>query len=352
MIQTGIQVRIFRLEVLSSNLERAWRIGQTKDVAIYRLMTSGTIEEKVYHRQIFKTFLTNKVLSDPKQQRFFKSNEMHDLFTLTMPDQGTGTETGDLFSGIPNLEVKNEQNLEIKSKKREDLNDIQQLDKVAEFESPLDKEKQDEDEDQQILKSLFKKNELHSALQHDAIMSGGSNQEALLVEKEAELVASKAMAALKVSRQKIRKSRNNPGVPTWTGKSGSAGAPRKIVENTTPLFTDSLDRFERDSRIQAPSSTSILSILRERSILAGETSDSVVLNEPEIIFAEGSHESLIVKIQDYITSHGGRAKSSDIVNNFKLQIGRDQVVLFRKMLRGIANFEKASGYWILKDDYV
>ena len=34
--------------------ERCWRIGQTKDVTVYRLITAGTIEEKVYHRQIFK----------------------------------------------------------------------------------------------------------------------------------------------------------------------------------------------------------------------------------------------------------------------------------------------------------
>jgi SNF2 family DNA or RNA helicase len=41
--------------------ERAWRIGQKRDVTIYRLITSGTIEEKVYHRQIYKQFLTSKV---------------------------------------------------------------------------------------------------------------------------------------------------------------------------------------------------------------------------------------------------------------------------------------------------
>lgn len=41
--------------------ERAWRIGQTRPVTIYRLITSGTIEEKVYQRQIYKNFLTNKV---------------------------------------------------------------------------------------------------------------------------------------------------------------------------------------------------------------------------------------------------------------------------------------------------
>lgn len=29
--------------------ERAWRIGQTQSVTVYRLITAGTIEEKVVH---------------------------------------------------------------------------------------------------------------------------------------------------------------------------------------------------------------------------------------------------------------------------------------------------------------
>lgn len=32
--------------------ERAWRVGQTRPVTIYRLITTGTIEEKIYHRQV------------------------------------------------------------------------------------------------------------------------------------------------------------------------------------------------------------------------------------------------------------------------------------------------------------
>jgi DNA excision repair protein ERCC-6 len=35
--------------------ERAWRYGQSKSVTVYRLIVAGTIEEKIYHRQIFKT---------------------------------------------------------------------------------------------------------------------------------------------------------------------------------------------------------------------------------------------------------------------------------------------------------
>ncbi|BES98255.1 DNA excision repair protein [Nesidiocoris tenuis] len=79
--------------------ERAWRIGQEKDVTIYRLVTAGTIEEKVYHRQIYKQFLSNKILKDPKQRRFFKSNELSELFTLSETVKGGTTETCAIFAG-------------------------------------------------------------------------------------------------------------------------------------------------------------------------------------------------------------------------------------------------------------
>ncbi|KAJ1731328.1 DNA repair protein rhp26 [Coemansia sp. Benny D160-2] len=75
--------------------ERAWRLGQKRDVAIYRLMTAGTIEEKIYNRQIYKQFLTNKILADPKQKRFFHSQSLRDLFSLS----GLGDEE-DVFPGL------------------------------------------------------------------------------------------------------------------------------------------------------------------------------------------------------------------------------------------------------------
>uniref|UniRef100_A0A8C1S2P9 DNA excision repair protein ERCC-6 n=1 Tax=Cyprinus carpio TaxID=7962 RepID=A0A8C1S2P9_CYPCA len=79
--------------------ERAWRIGQKQQVTVYRLLTAGTIEEKIYHRQIFKLFFTNRVLKDPKQSRFFKSNDIYELFTLSNPDGSQGTETSAIFAG-------------------------------------------------------------------------------------------------------------------------------------------------------------------------------------------------------------------------------------------------------------
>ncbi|KAJ4462066.1 putative DNA repair and recombination protein RAD26 [Paratrimastix pyriformis] len=65
--------------------ERAWRLGQRRPVTIYRLLTSGTIEEKIYHRQVFKQYLTMRVLSDPRQRRFFQSKDLHDLFAAPPP---------------------------------------------------------------------------------------------------------------------------------------------------------------------------------------------------------------------------------------------------------------------------
>ncbi|XP_046391491.1 DNA excision repair protein ERCC-6-like [Ischnura elegans] len=84
--------------------ERAWRPGQQRHVTVYRLVTAGTIEEKIYHRQIFKQFLTDRVLRDPKRRRFFKSNDLYELFTLQedgddLGRRGAKTETSAIFAG-------------------------------------------------------------------------------------------------------------------------------------------------------------------------------------------------------------------------------------------------------------
>lgn len=63
--------------------ERCWRIGQKRPVTIYRLVTSGTIEEKIYHRQIFKTVLSNRVLGEGRDACAFTSTTLNDLFTYS-----------------------------------------------------------------------------------------------------------------------------------------------------------------------------------------------------------------------------------------------------------------------------
>lgn len=66
-------------------MARIWRHGQKKSVYIYRLLMTGTIEEKIYQRQISKTNLS-EVVVDANNLASLKlsSSELKDLFTLAL----------------------------------------------------------------------------------------------------------------------------------------------------------------------------------------------------------------------------------------------------------------------------
>jgi len=48
-------------------MARNWRDGQKKNVHVYRLLTSGTIEEKIFQRQISKTGLSETIINPDNQ---------------------------------------------------------------------------------------------------------------------------------------------------------------------------------------------------------------------------------------------------------------------------------------------
>ncbi|XP_068631760.1 DNA excision repair protein ERCC-6-like [Battus philenor] len=77
--------------------ERAWRIGQERNVTVYRLLSAGTIEEKIYQRQIFKNFLSNKILIDPNQKNVLSTSTLQGLFSLEELNLEGDTETASLF---------------------------------------------------------------------------------------------------------------------------------------------------------------------------------------------------------------------------------------------------------------
>jgi len=67
-------------------VDRAYRIGQTKNVIIYRLITCGTIEEKMYRKQVFKGSLSRCMTQkDQSHHRYFTSTELSELFRLDDP---------------------------------------------------------------------------------------------------------------------------------------------------------------------------------------------------------------------------------------------------------------------------
>ena len=334
--------------------ERAWRLGQKKSVTIYRLMTSGTIEEKIYHRQIFKQFLTNKVLKDPRQRRFFKSNDLHDLFVLG-DKEDTTTETGNLFKHV-DVEVQplqassSRQTADKNRRKRGHLSEadyelynIEGVDKVDECkasnmnevnqngqEDKTPKDEHDTD-DARILKALFSNTGVHSALKHDIIMDA-SNPDEKIIDREATRVANEAIAALKNSRRRIRE-RQGVDTPTWTGKSGSAGAPNMVTSAT--------------------SSASLLAILQNRSQAGLERGIKAIADEELKDVDPNSESGLILQIRSFLVESGGAARTPAIIESLNMKLSKDRVPLFRKMLKGIADFKKtpAGGQWFLKDEF-
>ncbi|XP_022085624.1 DNA repair and recombination protein RAD54B-like [Acanthaster planci] len=64
-------------------MARVWRDGQKRQVHIYRLITTGTIEEKVYQRQISKQGLSGAVVDAKSHGHVkFSLEDLRDLFTL------------------------------------------------------------------------------------------------------------------------------------------------------------------------------------------------------------------------------------------------------------------------------
>ncbi|GFR06208.1 DNA excision repair protein ERCC-6-like [Trichonephila clavata] len=66
-------------------VDRAYRIGQQKNVVVYRLITCGTVEEKIYRRQIFKDSITKQATCSSDPYRYFSKQELRELFTFDSP---------------------------------------------------------------------------------------------------------------------------------------------------------------------------------------------------------------------------------------------------------------------------
>ncbi|XP_004229292.1 protein CHROMATIN REMODELING 24 isoform X2 [Solanum lycopersicum] len=66
----------------NQSVDRAYRIGQTKDVVVYRLMTTGTVEEKIYRKQVYKGGLFKTATEHKEQIRYFSQQDLRELFSL------------------------------------------------------------------------------------------------------------------------------------------------------------------------------------------------------------------------------------------------------------------------------
>lgn len=290
-------------------------------------MTSGTVEEKIYHRQIFKQFLTNKVLQDPRQKRFFKTNDLHELFSYASLDVKS-TESSALFAGTGS-EITSKQFKRINGKK------VPGLDKIRTNKSSKEDEEKsiDKSSDDYVLNKLFKsksnhdgKSAIHHALQHDILVEN-TEPDYILLEAEAQKVADEAVKALKESRRYCKPPES--GIPNLAGV--KFGSKLKL-----PIFSNN------KSEDQPQSSKSLLERIKQRN---------------EGTRSKLEKDSLAEAIQKYFVETArpfNRASTQEVVDYFRSKIGTERIVEFKAILKKLCNLNNKStnSYWSLKDEYL
>lgn len=299
--------------------ERAWRLGQKKEVLIYRLVIGGSIEEKIYHRQIFKQLLTDKILKDPNQKRFFKNSELHDLFTLSDFD-----DSSEIDVGLGHT---------TKKAQGDDLGQIRQLTGVSKLEKFKEAEKKESEEDR-LMGGLFKNSTVAQARKHDDVVVEHSNPRDDHLEREARRAAQDALDALKKSRKQVKKA--GVGVPTFTGKVGSAGKKFTLARSGIGL--------KANSQVAKQSSSSILANLKNNK------DKSSLSPTPQ---ANPANTKIIADMQKYLANQDGFfAKSGDILNACKLEIeDKKDLMMIRSMLKGIAKWDGTRSGWVLNEEF-
>jgi DNA excision repair protein ERCC-6 len=357
--------------------ERAWRLGQKREVTIYRLMTAGTIEEKIYHRQIFKQFLINKILKDPKQRQTFHLSDLHDLFTLT--DEKAPTETSTLFK---DAEVKysahtskrhseqprdGRQDVE-KEQIEQDLDKVPGIRFMEQFAGDANEQKQaaaqgSTNSESRVMEGIFARSGIHSAVEHDQIVGGKRviTADPQMIEQEARKVAAEAAKELRRAGEVARMV--PVGTPTWTGQFGVSGKPQEV---------SAARAFGGTGRNRGgPSSSSLLAGLQraqgssasiaingggsgrgsETPTTAGSTTGG---SRPETPTPTRGRDFGKL-IRDYLMAHGGSVHTQMLIDHFNRYCTTPQATMeFKETLKAIATLDKGSrarGKWVLKAEY-
>nr|POE78661.1 dna repair protein rhp26 [Quercus suber] len=349
--------------------ERAWRLGQKREVEIYRLMTAGTIEEKIYHRQIFKQFLTNKILKDPKQRQTFQLKDLHDLFTLGNATEDGQTETSSLFKGTEvqlagprKISPNTEQSLPTPPEEAAEavrdkaaVSDIFGISRQEEFQGDADEEEQADEggsstKDNRMLSSIFARTGVTSALEHDAIINGRKvvRADPEAIAREAKKVASQAAREL---QRNAEIARSVPaGVPSWTGQFGSAGRP----EPSEPRSSRGGRGGGRGGG-SGPSSASILANLQARNIGGASNRSGAPSARQRQQENQPKGRDFLVLIRDYLVAQGGSAYTQMLIDHFNRFCGSEQrTAEFKEMLKAIAELQRGGrgrGKWVLRAEF-
>lgn len=372
--------------------ERAWRIGQTKAVTIYRLITTGTIEEKVYHRQIYKEFLTGKVLKDPKQRRFFKARDMMDLFAYDDPEEkhgggavagsaamggGAANETAELFAEVEGeilaADCRDEEEESLITVGEDRMLEegemttanngtiVEGVQRVETNRLNVNNKEDNGKGDAAILKSLFDGEAgLHSAMCHDKILSAADSDGRAKI-AFADRIARRAAEAVKRSGRGNMNGRSNVSFQTQPQQQ-QINATTTSTTITRTIATNNINtgRFGSNNT----GSRRLFSRIQQRreeenAIITAHQDASAAANanqEEESRFAQ----ALLKEIIQFLRSRGGEAPTGLVVDAFADKVTAERRVIFRNLLKQCARLErnpttndgnKAFSAWVLKPEY-
>lgn len=377
----------------------------------------------MYHRQVFKQFLTNRVLKDPKQKRFFKSNDMVELFTF---NEGTkGTESQAIFAGTgSNIKMKkSKKDKAPREKSSGKLKDVPNLVKQRPAKQTKEGENAKElpgpggdssssrtnaEQDEYVLQKLFSTSGVHAALRHDKIVDTNEH-DYMIVEKEAESVAKKAVQTLRESREMCWDAES--GHANWTGQQGEIRKdnpqpklrfgkkkPEKpsTVTSSTLLncSTPSVPKLDEEEESLTPdkyfsghsllqealtskissssgnnavmSSADLLAIIRKRKTSLpipdpGEETNSSSASSNNLNSSSGpdlkpEQIELLRDIREFIAFQAmvdGQATTDELIEKFGPRLPNGQSPLFKQMLSQLCTFRRVEGrgMWRLKPEF-
>lgn len=369
--------------------ERAWRIGQSREVTVYRLITSGTIEEKVYHRQVYKQFLTDRVLRDPRQKRFFKARDLSDLFTLG-DEYAYGTETAEIFAGLDTAiqadadgdraavlsnggasgngesrRAPGQGALEGSPSDRDDYDssgggEPSQTRRRAstnvnapDEEVAADHEGGSGSGEVNILRDLLDGTGVHAALDHSKI-EGAHDPERRTAQKEAAKIAQRAAEALRQSRLQVQQAPLNQ--PTWTGRSGAAGAPapRRFGAAMNARLQPAANGVSGSGGRFGAGGGGAGGALRSSDLLAQMRARQAAVANAAMAPELASAQALAERLASFLQGKGGSAPSAAIAAAFQYGVGAPDVALFKNVLKQVAQLERRPGggkEWVLKPEF-
>ncbi|KAJ9114953.1 hypothetical protein QFC20_001328 [Naganishia adeliensis] len=177
-------------------MDRAFRMGQKRDVDVYRLISLGTIEENIYERQVRKSSAMRIIYDDAVESRLFEGHEARGV-------------TGDLW-GVINLFAYSPEGTSLQRAAKLASEEAQLADNLRDIISDklttLKIETSYEEENDQLLQGTEKGTEIASVSEDATLLDAVSECERVVTKTPTEVSAVEQF----IVEQAVEDYRNNP----------------------------------------------------------------------------------------------------------------------------------------------